>query len=99
MCRCTLFGSRAQLCVNPRVKRLTGQAQLTACDGEVKSQACRAGVNIEGRKDVLASIADIEDIVRMGTMKSVRTSTYLSARVHVPLHTMHFCWFRDPTNV
>lgn len=78
-CRCTLFGSRAQLCVNPRVKRLTGQAQLMACDSEVKSQACRAGVNIEGRKDVLASIADIEDIVRLGTVKSVGFPRSLSA--------------------
>lgn len=56
---------------------------MMACDGEVKSQACRAGVNIEGRKDVLASIADIEDIVRMGTMKSVRTTirSHISAAI------------------
>jgi hypothetical protein len=58
--------------VNPRVKRLTGQAQMMACDGEVKSQACRAGANIDGRKDVLNSVADIEDLVRLGTMKAVR---------------------------
>lgn len=77
--RCTLFGSRAQLCVNPRVKRLTGQAQLTACDSEVKSQACTAGINIEGRKDVLANVADIEDIVRLGTMK----------KACFPLSTLH----------
>ena len=65
-----VLGSRQQMCVHPKVSKMSGTTQIQACRSLVSKQECKAHLAVEGwcnsNPEAGKQLLDIEDLVKIG---------------------------------